>query len=255
MSTIARATGLRLSACTLVMTAALATWPLEAGAHEVGTTAVTATVDGRRYTVEVTLDAGALVAKLDAAAGRPRSGRLASEEYRRTLGHRVDEILQHLTILFDGRPSRPALESVSEVATNSTDPRDDSLAAPRVCLRLAGDVPHGVRTFRWSYDLTFASYAFIVKRAGGPVGRVEWLEGGQPSSPFEIGTPTLLPVLDAGVVQLGRAGLVWCALLMLALPLGIRMLRHIRIRRRSVDRRCQSPVELGPGAFNPGGQV
>jgi len=46
-----------------------------------------------------------------------------------------------------------------------------------------------MRTFRWSYDLTFASYAFIVKRMAGPVGRVEWLEGGQASSPFELGPP------------------------------------------------------------------
>ena len=251
MTTAARAPGLRLGVSTLVMMATLAAWPWAAAAHEVGTTAVTATMDGRRYAVQVTLDAAALVAKLDAAAGRPRSGPLAPEEYRRTLERRANEFLQHVTVLFDERPSAPALESVTEVATASADAMDDWLTAPRVCVRLTGDVPRGVRTFRWSYDLTFASYAFIVKRAAGPVGRVEWLEGGQPSSPFELGTPTLL---SAGSVRPGRAAL-WGAVLIMALAIGLRMLPHIQIRLRSVVRRCQSRVPAAPGPLSSRSRV
>src|SRR5262245_54411201 len=236
---------------TLVMTLALATWPYEAAAHEVGTTAVTATMDGRAYTVQVTLDAAALVAKLDAAAGRPRTGPLAPDEYRRMLEHRATEFLQHVTVLFDEQPSPSSLESVTEVAAISADATNDSLAAPRVCVRLTGHVPSGVRTFRWSYDLTFASYAFIVRRAAGPVGRVEWLEGGQPSSPFELGTP---PLLGDGSVQPGRAAL-WGAVLILAVALGLRILPHIQIRLPSVDRKCQSRVPAAPGPFGSRSRV
>src|SRR4029453_417277 len=114
----------------LVVTAALATWPYEAAAHEVGTTAVTATLDGRRYTVQVTLDAATLVAKLDAAAGRPRTRPLESDEYRRTIERRGNEFLRHVPVLFDGQPAAPSLESVTEVATDSAD-ADESLPAPR----------------------------------------------------------------------------------------------------------------------------
>jgi hypothetical protein len=238
-------------ALALVVTAALATWPYEAAAHEVGTTAVTATLDGRRYTVQVTLDAATLVAKLDAAAGRPRTRPLESDEYRRTIERRGNEFLRHVTVLFDGQPAAPSLESVTEVATDSAD-ADESLPAPRVCVRLSGDVPRGVRTFLWSYDLTFASYAFIVRRAAGPVGRVEWLEGGQPSSPFELGAPALL---GAGSFQPGRAAIPCGALLMLAVALGRRTLPHIQIRLRPVERRCRFQAPAAPGPLSSRSRV
>ncbi|HEX5110444.1 MAG TPA: hypothetical protein VFV95_18465 [Vicinamibacterales bacterium] len=251
MSTSVSAAGLHLAACLLALSAASSTWPSEAAAHEVGTTAVTATVDGRHYTVQLTLDPASLVAKLDAAAGRPRPGPLSVDDYERLLERRADEILRHVTVTFDDRQVTPSLESVSEAPATPTGPAEDSLAAPRICLRLTGNVPHGARTFRWSYDLTFASYRFIVKRAAGPVGRVEWLEGGRPSSPFELGIPS---PLGAASLQTARAAL-FGALLILALALGLRLLPHIQNRLWSVERRCQSRVPAAPGPFSSRSRV
>jgi hypothetical protein len=200
----------RLAACALATTVTQVAWSSPVGAHEVGTTAVTATIDGRRYAVELTLDPGALVAKLDAAAGRRRSAPRSMPEYRDLLERRADEILEHVTILFDDRPAAAKVETISEV---DTAPTGDSLAVPRVCIRVTGEAPRGARTFRWSYDLTFATYPFIVKQADGPVGRLEWLERGQTSTPFEMRAEALAWLNLPGIVQAGLPLLLGCAVL------------------------------------------
>jgi hypothetical protein len=220
----------RLAACALATTAAHLAWSSSVVAHEVGTTAVTATIDGRRYAVELTLDPGALVAKLDAAAGRRRSAPRSTAEYRDVLKRRADEILEHVTILFDDRPAAAAVETISEVIAA---PTGDSLAVPRVCIRLTGEAPRGARTFRWSYDLTFATYPFIVKQADGPGGRLEWLERGQTSTPFQMRAEALAWLNTAGIMHVGLPLLLGCAL--------VAMLTHPTTRRW---RRLCSPTHL-----------
>ena len=216
MSTRARATRLRLAPWAL----AVAVWiacPWTAVAHEVGTTEVIATLNSGRYVVELTLNPEALLAKLDATSGRPRAARLAPTEYPGALQRRAGEILQAVDVRFDDRQVTSTLESVSDVTASSIEVSEESVASPRARIRLTGAVPKGARAFRWSYDLTFATYSFIVKRAGSPEGRGEWLEGGQSSTPFELGRGGFARRKGTGFIQPGPTALVVCAAMMTAL--------------------------------------
>lgn len=242
MRTAALDRPVRLVATACAVAASVAGWPRTVAAHEVGTTAITATLAGSRYAVEITLDPVNLLAKLDAAAGRPRAAPLSPPAYRPMLELRADEILQHALIFFDDRPVKPTLESIVEAPTLSNVVPDPWLTAPRVHIRLTGAVPRGARAFRWSYDLAFASYAFIVKRADGPTGRVEWLEGGQSSTPFEAGTG---PLARFDAATFGRPG---AALLLggAVLIAGLVLRRSLEGTSRTMSRRLGAATAEPP---------
>ena len=61
----------------------------------------------------------------------------------------------------------------------------DTLSALGVTVTLRGVIPPGAQTFRWQYDLTFASYALTVKSASR-ADETMWLEGGQESRPVAL---------------------------------------------------------------------
>jgi hydrogenase/urease accessory protein HupE len=150
-------------------------------AHEIGTTRVTAVLnEGRGYAVEVVTDAEALVEKLDLVAGRPPlTARVDAEVLRERLLARVDVFRRRLVVAFDGTAVRPLVEY-------SVAPRVDATSAPRATIRLTGAIPPGARDFTWTYGWTFASYSLSVQSINAAEPAIQWLEGGQVSSPAAV---------------------------------------------------------------------
>jgi hydrogenase/urease accessory protein HupE len=138
-----------------------------ASGHEIGTTRVSAAFSAGKYEIEVVTDAAALSEKLEAVSGMP--------------GKQDGIFRQRAKVAFDGVETRP--EIVFGLAP-STDP-----SAPIATIRLTGEIPTGAREFVWSYGWTFATYSLSVRSAtaGQPV--VQWLEGGQASSPILVSAP------------------------------------------------------------------
>ena len=153
-------------------------------AHEIGTSRVlmTFTAEGE-YAVEITADAAALLARLEAQSGQPRSGNLAREEYPDRIAALAPTFLAHADVRFDQVSARPAFDSArNEGAVDA----ESELRPPTVTVRLRGQVPAGAKAATWHYDLTSASYALTMRRTDGAAERVEWLEGDQVGQPFAL---------------------------------------------------------------------
>jgi hypothetical protein len=156
-----------------------------ADAHEAGTTRVTASFahDGT-YAFALTTDASALLARLEIARRQPRSAPASPEEFQRGFDTFCDEVPKHLSIVFDDNQiAAPRVACL-------VDPVDplaaESLSAIGVTVTLSGDVPRGAKTFRWKYDLTFASYAVTIRSADPRAEELTWLEGAEESPALAI---------------------------------------------------------------------
>ena len=167
-------------------------------AHEIGTTRVTAVFqEGRSYDIDIVTDAPSLVEKLDAVAGSPMpsvpTSALTAAVLRDRLVAGESLFRQRFALAFDGGAVHPAI--VFSVA-----PAADELSPVLATIRLTGEMPSEARHFTWSYAWTFASYALSVKSAAAADPTVEWLEGGQASTPFSLTTPP---------PRVTRAGTAW----------------------------------------------
>ena len=155
--------------------------------HEIGTTRVVATLgpDGE-YTIVVSTDAAALLGRLEASAGRARSGALDPHEYAERIESLRAEFVRHVRISFDGRDVTPAFEYLQD---SSIQQPADPLTPAVATVRLSGLSPAHARTFVWRYDLTSALYALTVHTAGGERATTVWLESDQNSQPFALDDP------------------------------------------------------------------
>ena len=155
-------------------------------AHEIGTTLVSAALrEGRTYDIEIVTDAPSLVEKLDAMAGTPTSlpsSGLSAAVLRDRLVAGENLFRQRFAMAFDGAVVRPAI-------LFSVTPAADDVSPVLATIRLTGEIPQGARNFTWNYSWTFASYALRVKSADAADPTVEWLEGGQASTPFSLTMP------------------------------------------------------------------
>jgi len=118
-----------------------------AGAHEIGTTRVTANFqDDRTFAIEIVTDAATLAEKV-----------------------RFDDdgtqFRKRVKVMFGGVEVAPAVAY--------------SAAGGQATVRLSGPIAPG--PFTWSYGWTFASYSFTVHGGG-----TQWLEGGQTSAPLAV---------------------------------------------------------------------
>jgi hydrogenase/urease accessory protein HupE len=142
------------------------------GAHEIGTTRVTATFhQGRTYEIAIVTDAATLAEKVRFDDG--------GAQFRR-----------RVRVMFGGAEVTP---SVAYSATGS-----------QATVRLTGQVAPGA--FTWSYGWTFASYAFTVHR-DGETAAAQWLEGGQISVPSAVASPTAWRYLKLGYTHILPNGL------------------------------------------------
>lgn len=182
-------------------------------AHEIGTTSVTATVTGKRYTVELVAEAPSLLARLEASADQARSPRLTPEQYEARFRSLQEELLERLTLRFDGQQVEPRVERVDIEAAAASLPAEASLESERVRVRLAGDVPQGARTISWAFGLAYATYPLTVKQADAREAITEWLEGDRQSSPIMIqvsqaGSPLRVAATYVAIALIGLSLLV-----------------------------------------------
>lgn len=202
-------------------------------AHEMGTSHVAMTVDRfGRYELELTTDAAALLARLEALTGQPRSTDVARDEYATRITALASTLIEHVDLRFGpqsdlranlesgpslGQPqfASAAIAAIASAttatmtanvpsATSSAGALADmeqALRPPTIAVRLHGLVPRGATTVTWRYDLARASYAFIMKSAGDDPERVVWLEGGEAS-------PAIAFASDRNAAP-SRASLAW----------------------------------------------
>ncbi|PWT83582.1 MAG: hypothetical protein C5B57_06625, partial [Blastocatellia bacterium] len=62
----------------------------------------------------------------------------------------------------------------------------ENLGLLGVRVTLLGVIPPRAQTFRWRYDLTFASYALTIKSPDPETAKTIWLEGSQESQPIAL---------------------------------------------------------------------
>lgn len=157
-----------------------------AQAHEIGTTRVMASfTHDDTYTIEVSADAGALLARLQAATGHRRSTPNTFADYQGGFDLLCNEIPRHLAVRFDGLRSDPQASCAVEPADSAA---AAALSVPGVLVTLRGRVPTRAQTFTWQYGLTFVSYALRLKSADPkttqPTEMTIWLEADQESQPI-----------------------------------------------------------------------
>ncbi len=158
----------------LTLLAALLALPLSA--HEIGTTRVDVTfAPTGQYRIAITSDAHTLLRKLEMqAAPRPLSN--GTDALGGGIRSLAPELLRNCNVAFDGRPSRPALESVV------IEPQGTVRGAT---VTLSGQVPSGATTFTWSYALAYGTYALTLRNGDEPLVR-QWIEADGVSTPFAL---------------------------------------------------------------------
>jgi hydrogenase/urease accessory protein HupE len=164
----------RAAVCVSILVAASVWLAPRAAAHEIGTTRVSISYepDGG-FAVSLSVDAAALLAKLESLAGVPRSGPLPAAEYRQRIEAFRPVLLQHAEVSFDGQPQAVTFDYVPDAAP------PDEFSAPGATIHLRGRVPAGARSIGWRYDLTFATYSVTVRHPGTAAPETAWLEGQQ----------------------------------------------------------------------------
>jgi HupE / UreJ protein len=149
-------------------------------AHEIGTTRVSAVFhDGRTYDIEIVTDASSLVEKLQSSTGAAPNVPTTAPALESGLAGFTDTFAARCRVSFDGSPVRPS-------TFFSVPPGADGIFSPVATIRLTGTMPPGARLFTWTYGWTFSSYALTIRTGPSQDPVTEWLEGGQPSTPFAL---------------------------------------------------------------------
>ena len=169
---------------TLVVVAIAMIAATAVSAHEIGTTRVVVTFppDGR-YRVEIVTDASSLLDKLETAAREPRSGVSDVDDLRDRLRRHATLIPRKIAVAFDNVRTNPAM---SIDVTRSADVG----GVPGATLILTGPRPADAGSLTWSYGWTFASYALRVQTRDGGEPAIQWLEGGDTSTPVSLAALT-----------------------------------------------------------------
>lgn len=161
---------------------ALALWlllPPVAQAHEIGTSNVRLTVQGDRWSAEITTAPTALANKIGPQAGQPRGIALDADVVRTRLTAATQIIAEYIEVRFDGAVS-PVHVSVAQVEM----PDDNALPA-FIVLRAEGPVPPAAKAATWRFGLIYSTYAVVfTDGSGGAI--TQWLDGDAMSQPFPI---------------------------------------------------------------------
>jgi hydrogenase/urease accessory protein HupE len=154
--------------------AAVAAAPLSAFAHPVSTTAVTLQVlENGTVTAVLTMDAGALLTKLEVADGSPDTSPPS-----RALGDRILDFRGPLSthVHLSSDVARVGLAVVGALV-------DD---AGNASVTFAGTLPGGARSISWGTDLVYGAYPLAVHIADQEES-LRWVQGRESSEPFMIG--------------------------------------------------------------------
>jgi hydrogenase/urease accessory protein HupE len=168
-------------------------FPVTFSAHEIGTTRVVASfAHDDTYTIEVTTDASALLGRLELATKRPRSAPASAAEYQQGFDALCGDLPRHVLVVFNDLESVPHAICVVDTASSAA-----SLEALGVTITLRGVIPPGAQTFRWRYDLTFASYALTTGSSDPQAAQTIWLEGAEESRPITFARVAAAPTRAA----------------------------------------------------------
>ena len=159
-------------------------------AHEVGTTRVVAAIARDTYSVVLTTDASALLARLELARRQRRTNPSTPVEYQRAFDRVCSEVTHHVVVAFDDVASAPRATCRVEIDPDGQfDGLEDargggenplaSFDVPGVVVTLEGSVPLDASVLRWQYDLTSASYALTVVTQQPTQAQTFWLEGNE----------------------------------------------------------------------------
>jgi hydrogenase/urease accessory protein HupE len=177
-------------------------FPATLSAHEIGTTRVVASFAyDDTYTIEVTTDASVLLGRLELATKRTRSAPASAAEYQQGFDALCDEIPRHVSVVFNDLESVPHATCVVDAASSAS-----SLEALGVTITLRGVIPRGAQTFRWRYDLTFASYALTIGSSEPQAAQTMWLEADEESRPIAFARIAASPsraAIARGYFELG----------------------------------------------------
>jgi hydrogenase/urease accessory protein HupE len=165
-----------------------------ASAHEIGTTQVHFTLhEDHSWTAAITTAPQALVNKLEAEAGQPRSADLDADALRAALGRFGQTLAKQVDVRFDGVVS-PADVSIARLEL----PSDLTLPA-FVVLLAKGAVPEHAQSVTWRYRLVYSAYAVVFADEGRGPASTQWLDGDATSRPFPIAAnvrpPTYLEII------------------------------------------------------------
>ena len=156
-----------------------------AGAHEIGTTQVSASIRGDAYTFDIAVDPDLLLTKLEVFSGSPITSASRRADRDRRIEALAGTFLDRAVVRFDGRIDRPAFVYRPASALG------DAAQSPSL-VRLTGRLPAGVRDLTFTYGLALGSYALNV-RIGDSAVQVFWLEGAQVSAPISLVAPPAPP--------------------------------------------------------------
>ncbi|MEO8520004.1 MAG: HupE/UreJ family protein [Acidobacteriota bacterium] len=159
-----------------------------ARAHEIGTTrvAVRFAPDGA-YAIDIATDAVSLLARLEIAAGDPRSDTADAGELQRQLLARLPALRQQFTIGFDG-----AAAAAPQIRV-AVSPAIDVNGTAQAALRMTGMRPPRAQQFTWSWSLTSASYALSVATAPDRAPLTQWLTADETSAVVALDTVAAAP--------------------------------------------------------------
>jgi len=186
-----------------------------AHAHEIGTTQVNALfLRNHTYRIDIITSPRALLTKLEAAAGVPRSpGDLPIGVMEQRLNNLKPLLVRSIDASFaDGHAPLAVGRSPSAVDTNSGQrptANGQRINGQRNCelevhdfavtIHLTGDIPRNARTFAWRYKLTYSTYSLALQNEGDPNVARQWLDADQQSTPFplshEVIPPTRMEVI------------------------------------------------------------
>ncbi len=143
--------------------------PSFAAAHEIGTTSVRLKQDrAGHWIAAITTAPQALLNKLEAETGRPRSQGLDGATLRRRLEPLLPALASHFDLRFDGVRCVPAVSiDALEVPSGVT-------RAAYLVLVAACDAPASATRISWRDDLVYSTYALVLDHDGRV--RTVWIE-------------------------------------------------------------------------------
>ena len=154
-----------------------------AGAHEIGKTQVTVSIDPARHTfqLDVVVDPDALLTRLQIR----ETGDVAPPRDREDRDRRISALgasfLDSVRLKCDHVAVTPRFEYHPSSAFS------DFAQAPSV-VRLTGTIPSDSRGFTFGYDLAAGTFALIV-RIGDSAAQTIWIEGGTDSAEVSLVAP------------------------------------------------------------------
>jgi len=149
-----------------------------ATAHEIGTTQVTATIQGGAYAIDIAVDPDVLLTKLEVFSGAALTSPASRLERDRRIEALAGTFLDRAIVRFDGRIDRPGFRYIPASTFG------DAAQSPSA-VRLTGRIPDRARHLTFAYGLALGAYAVNVRIGDGGT-RTLWVEGAQASAPISL---------------------------------------------------------------------